>query len=88
MIGRRIADEHWNGFDDLQPGDYAKFPNSTLWAIVPPDGVYCHIDATKHRITEHEDGTITVSPSILRYPSRTNDPGWHGFLERGVWRAC
>ena len=36
-----------------------------------------------HDVTEHEDGTITVRPSIL------NDSGpnrWHGFLERGVWR--
>lgn len=34
------------------------------------------------RIVEHEDGTITVTPSIM-------DPGgWHGFLERGVWRGA
>jgi hypothetical protein len=35
-------------------------------------------------ITEHEDGTITVRPSIA-------DPepgGWHGFLSRGVWSAA
>lgn len=34
-----------------------------------------------HVVTEHEDGTITVEPSIL---CRTC--GWHGYLERGVWR--
>jgi hypothetical protein len=35
-----------------------------------------------HSVTEHDDGTITVSPSIL-------DDGrsvWHGYLERGAWR--
>jgi hypothetical protein len=36
----------------------------------------------KWTITEHEDKTITVTPSIW-----FNSPtGWHGFLERGVWR--
>lgn len=34
------------------------------------------------QITEHEDGAITVRPSIL-------DPdGWHGWLERGIWRSA
>lgn len=33
-------------------------------------------------ITEHDDGSITVSPSIM-------DPGgWHGRLERGVWMSA
>jgi hypothetical protein len=33
-------------------------------------------------ITEHDDGTISVLPSIM-------DPdGWHGWLERGVWRSA
>jgi len=43
-----------------------------------------------HLVVEHEDGTITVSPSILwgkdqmpAYP----DTWWHGFLERGEWRS-
>lgn len=84
MIGRRVTD--WADFDDLKPGDYAKIPNGTLWAIVPPDGVHCHIDSTKHSVIEHEDGTITVSPSILRQGGSPDYPSWHGFLERGVWR--
>jgi hypothetical protein len=39
----------------------------------------------KHEVTEHEDGTITVKPSILV----TNYIGeYHGFLEKGVWRTA
>lgn len=44
-----------------------------------------------HGVTEHEDGTITVAPSILL---RQGDGSggwretWHGFLERGEWRSC
>lgn len=37
-----------------------------------------------HSVVEHEDGTITVSPSILNAGGGT----WHGFLEHGVWRSC
>lgn len=37
-----------------------------------------------HSIVEHEDGTITVSPSILV----TGGEEWHGYLERGIWRSC
>jgi hypothetical protein len=37
-----------------------------------------------HTVTEHEDGTITVSPSIL--DERPGCGTYHGWLERGVWR--
>lgn len=36
---------------------------------------------TDHEITEHEDGTITVSPSIEGYD-------FHGHIERGIWRKA
>lgn len=54
------------------------------WWIVDPAG---HIGrlGQGHEVTEHEDGTITVSPSIL---AETGEHGhdWHGYLEAGVWR--
>lgn len=34
------------------------------------------------QITEHEDGTVTSSPSIFNSPPN----GWHGYLEKGVFR--
>lgn len=37
----------------------------------------------KHSVVEHDDGTITVSPSIL---IRSHKGVWHGYLENGVWR--
>ncbi len=40
---------------------------------------------TNHTVMEHEDGTITVTPSILIGPAG-DSPGWHGFLEHGVFR--
>ena len=59
----------------LKPGDYGK-DNNGLWWVRPPKGGAGVLD---HEVVEHEDGTITVSPSIL-------GPEYHGFLERGVWR--
>jgi hypothetical protein len=43
-----------------------------------------------HTVTEHDDGTITVAPSILMKQgwNGADSPGWHGFLERGTWRSA
>jgi hypothetical protein len=74
-----------------QPGDYWDYvPQSTSkkqWAGRCPNGLYCNLAA--HQIQEHEDGTITVSPSILVKGHATragNDQVWHGYLEKGTWR--
>jgi hypothetical protein len=42
-------------------------------------------DISNHDVTEHEDGSITVSPSILIGGGTLAVP-IHGFLERGEWR--
>jgi len=86
--GRRVdhdpaqdADQY--PFPRLQPGDYGKDVDG-VWHCWPPaePGPGC---LAKHTVVEHEDGTITVSPSILI----SNHKGsWHGYLERGVWREC
>ena len=51
------------------------------WYARPPG---MHMGSlANHDVTEHEDGTITVSPSI----DITDENGrWHGYLEKGVWR--
>ena len=43
-----------------------------------------------HNVQEHEDGTITVSPSILTSgcDEAGNPISVHGFLELGIWRDC
>lgn len=75
MKGQRVHGEIF------APGDYGKVGG--VWLARPPKG---HTGSLKqHEVTEHEDGTITVSPSILVTGGR--EP-WHGFLERGVWREC
>lgn len=63
----------------MEPGDYAG-PWHGLWLVRAPNGDWGSI-ANRHTIEQHEDCTITVSPSIqFETGSR-----WHGYLRRGVW---
>ncbi len=45
-------------------------------------------ESKNHTVTEHEDGTISASPSILWGADygMGERGAWHGYLERGVWR--
>ena len=80
MIGRRLHDP-WK-VSDLQPGDYARAGDGTWWICLPGNGERGTL--REHQITEHEDGTITVNPSILFDPTPFAF-GWHGHLVRGMW---
>lgn len=80
MIGARLPDgTDWS--PGLAPGSYWRSPQGD-WVGLTPTGLYAGL--AKHDVVEHEDGTITVSPSILVH--RSDKAEWHGWLERGVWR--
>lgn len=56
-------------------GGYGKAADGR-WMVRPPG---CNLgDLDGHEVVEHEDGTITVSPSIA-------GEGFHGHLIRGEW---
>lgn len=85
MVGRRVQFfRGWPG--NARPGNYCQVPpgidprGNGIWYVVAPDGGCGALLPSKHTVFEHEDGTITVSPSIVM-PNK-----WHGFLERGIWR--
>lgn len=65
----------------LGEGDYGQ-DLAEEWWVRPPGTHMGRLDG--HEVTEHEDGTITVSPSILS--EWGEKPYFHGYLERGVWR--
>lgn len=66
----------------LPEGGYGKDKRG-VWHARPPGQ---HMGCLKnHDVTEHEDGTITVSPSI---EIGDNQSVWHGFLEKGIWREA
>lgn len=72
--GRRVYPE--GGQLKFAPGDYGRDGLGCWWAR-PPAG---HLGSlANHEVTEHEDGTITVTPSI-------EGEGFHGTLERGLWK--
>jgi len=76
MQGRRVypGDE---GHLRLAEGDYG-WDADGLFQCRPPGADVGTLDG--HTVTEHEDGTATVEPSIF-------GPRFHGWLRRGVWTS-
>lgn len=71
--------------DDLpaELGEYGQSPDGKWW-IRPPKTGFPVSSLGYHQVRVHEDGTITVHPSILC--EGHGGKVWHGYLERGVWR--
>ena len=94
MTGRRVYPSV-DGELRLAEGDYGRDGRGHWYCWPPATPEECCGILDGHQVTEHEDGTITVSPSIfIEYTvgvlSGEAGPrtSWHGFLERGVWRAA
>jgi hypothetical protein len=85
MNGRRIYPPPYQDIvpsKDIQSGDYWFDEEMAQWFCCVPSGDIGSL--LHHSVIEHEDKTITVSPSILvsgQYP-------YHGFLEHGIWREA
>jgi hypothetical protein len=88
--GRRIYGTDKDSDDHLwyspEPGDYWR-DDVRGWSVETPNGLRAGL--ANHEVVEHEDGTISVSPSILCEGALGADPTkvtWHGYLKHGVWR--
>jgi hypothetical protein len=68
------------------PGEYMQ-GTAGRWELCLPTGIHGAINDKTWAVTEHHDGTITVSPSINTTCPDTSR-NWHGFLEKGIWREC
>lgn len=80
MQAKRI--ERFEEIDDTQRCYWKQ--DGIWWLYHPGCGVS---NLANHQITEHEDRTITVSPSILTTGHDSGKPTTvHGYLERGIWR--
>ncbi len=82
--GRRV--DEWDGSSILEKGAYAKSPKDGVWYAMTPNGRLGNL--AEHDVVEHDDGTITVSPSILVTTGSYDRPPWHGYLRCGVWKEC
>ena len=83
MKGLRVVD-NYDGL--LRAGEYTKWTTRSgvaMWMACTPNGL--HGNLSGHTVVEHEDGTITVTPSIL---VTGHDARWHGVLKAGVWEPC
>lgn len=65
----------------MEPGDYGRARSNGVWMCKTPSGYGGNL--SRHEVVEHEDGRITVSPSILVSSEAGRD--WHGYLKNGVW---
>jgi hypothetical protein len=64
------------------PGAYWFDQIGQDWWGCTPNGMIAAL--SEHTVVEHDDGTISVSPSILC----SNGAGgvtWHGYLRNGAW---
>lgn len=78
-----------------QPGDYCgpimgfSGDKPAVFFLLPEGGpALHHVQSPPHTFKEEDDGTLTISASILAHPSIMNPKGWHGYLERGIWRKA
>jgi hypothetical protein len=74
--------------DNMSPhlfeiGDYGKWRDG--WYGLCPSGDLCNL--SNHAITENQDKSITVHPSILVGLAK-DIWNWHGYLIDGVWIEC
>jgi hypothetical protein len=77
--GKRI-----NGMEDLDEKSICFYKTNKGWMLYLPG---CGIGTlSKHEITEHDDGMISVRPSILM--KGHNDTVRHGYLTYGEWVEC
>ncbi len=66
----------------MEEGEYGKGPRGDWYCRPPGSQIGC---LRSHKIEEHPDGTITVSPSIL---INWGQGQWHGYLVKGEWQPC
>lgn len=70
----------------LKAGEYCKQPYDGKWYAMAPGDHNLLIGLAGHKVEEHQDGTITVTPSII-VTKHDNDCKlqWHGYLTKGEW---
>jgi hypothetical protein len=99
MTGRRIpVPENGDIFAALeQPGDYCGPAEGTTihnndrvkvqrvsFMLPGLPGPVFHCAEPPHQFKEEEDGTLTITPSILA-THRQHGHEWHGYLTKGTW---
>jgi hypothetical protein len=82
MIAKRVS-----GYHEIDWKQYCYYKVDNIWYLYLPG---CGLgNLAKHDVVEHEDGTISVTPSILVTGHDKNNNYKkvvkHGHLTRGIW---
>lgn len=77
---RELEERAVVGWAPARAGEPAYDRLGVRWYVIAPDGSLGRL-GENHTITEHDDGTITVEPSLVMHR------GWHGWLRRGVFTS-
>jgi hypothetical protein len=74
-------------FEELDDKSICYWHSSGIWWLYLPG---CGVgNLSNHKIEEHDDATITVSPSIkVTGHHEGRQTIRHGFLVRGKWQPC
>ena len=81
-----IQPYRYSEIHQLKPGEVARDPDTGTYYARTPNGHLANL--VHHEVTDHGDGTVTVSPSISVSWGALGGEVYHGFLERGVWRPA
>lgn len=75
------------GYTGGKPAVFFLKPNARDAGAPSRARIIQHVVSPPHVFTEEADGSLTISASIgdTAGSSAVSD-GWHGYLERGVWR--
>ncbi len=77
------------GYTGDKPAVFFLKPNARDEDAPPAARSLQHVVSPPHTFTEHEDGTLTIAASISdKAVGSDESDGWHGYLERGVWRLA
>ena len=103
MKGRRVYNSENYSFGRMEPGDYGRGPDGDWW-LMAPNGCRGKISLDTHQVIEDDETYITVGPSLVFMAQEgatfadvegwgvmhIDGPGegWHGWLERGIWREA
>lgn len=79
LIGKRVDEVPGGLIVVLEPGEYGKDSQGN-WQCRPPlSPPKNYVLDNRYEVVEHDDKTITVSPSIH------HEGFFHGYLKQGVW---
>lgn len=69
---------------DAESISYWKDETGNWFILFPNEDLLGNL--ANHKVEEHDDGTISVTPSIKVWNGRGVER--HGFLTKGVWNEC